>query len=253
MRTPIIAGNWKMYETEEEALVLASDIKKRLKNVTGVTVILCPPFTSLSSVRKTIQDSSILLGAQNMYWEEKGAFTGEVSPPMLLAASCRYVILGHSERRGCFSETNQWVNAKLRSALKFGLSPIVCVGEKLEQREANKTEEVVETQVEGAFAGLNAQQAAATVVAYEPIWAIGTGKTATTGQANDVHLLIRKLLGSRFGKDCAEKINILYGGSVKPENSGELLRMPEIDGALVGGASLNAESFERIVRSALGS
>ena len=251
MRTPIIAGNWKMYETEEEALVLASDIKKRLKNVTGVTVILCPPFTSLSSVRKTIQDSSILLGAQNMYWEEKGAFTGEVSPPMLLAASCRYVILGHSERRGYFSETNQWVNAKLRSALKFGLSPIVCVGEKLEQREANKTEEVVETQVEGAFAGLNAQQAAATVVAYEPIWAIGTGKTATTGQANDVHLLIRKLLGSRFGKDCAEKINILYGGSVKPENSGELLRMPDIDGALVGGASLNAESFEKIVKSAM--
>jgi triosephosphate isomerase len=251
MRTPMIAGNWKMYETEDEALVLASDIRKRLKNMTGVTVILCPPFTSLSPVRKAIQDSFILLGAQNMYWEEKGAFTGEVSPPMLLAAGCRYVILGHSERRGYFSETDQSVNAKLKSALKFGLSPIVCVGEKLEQREANKTEQIVETQVEGAFAGLNAQQAAATVVAYEPVWAIGTGKTATPEQANDVHVLIRKLLGLRFGKDIADRINILYGGSVKPENSRELLAMPEIDGALVGGASLNAESFEKIVRSAM--
>ncbi len=251
MRTPIIAGNWKMYETEEEALILASDIKKRLKNVTGVTVILCPPFTSLSSVRKAIRDSSILLGAQNMYWEEKGAFTGEISPPMLLTAGCKCVILGHSERRGYFSETDQSVNAKLKSALKSGLSPIVCVGEKLEQREANKTEEIVETQVEGAFTGLNAQQAAAAVVAYEPIWAIGTGKTATPQQANDVHAFIRKLLGARFGKDAAEKINILYGGSVKPENSGELLRMPDIDGALVGGASLNAESFEKIVKSAM--
>jgi triosephosphate isomerase len=251
MRTPIIAGNWKMYETEDEALVLASDIGKRLNGVTGVTVILCPPFTSLHSVRKAIQGSPILLGAQNMYWEEKGAFTGEVSPSMLLAAGCRYVILGHSERRGYFSETDQSVNAKLKSALKFGLSPIVCVGEKLEQREANKTEEIVETQVKGAFAGLNARQAAAATVAYEPVWAIGTGKTATPEQANDVHKLIRRLLSLQFDKDTAEGINILYGGSVKPENSGELLAMPDIDGGLVGGASLKADSFEKIVRSAV--
>ena len=251
MRIPIVAGNWKMYKTEEEAFALASNLKRRLKDVFGVKVILCPPFTSLFSVRKAMEGSSILLGAQNMHWEEKGAFTGEISPPMLLTAGCKYVILGHSERRMYFSETDEFVNAKLKSALKFGLSPIVCVGEKLDQREANKTEQVIERQMDGAFKGLDAQQAAATIVAYEPVWAIGTGKTATPGQANDVHLLIRKLLGSRFGKDCAERINILYGGSVKPENSGELLGMPEIDGALVGGASLDAESFEKIVMSAV--
>ena len=251
MRTPIIAGNWKMHKTEDETFRLASDLKSRLKNLVGVKVIICPPFTSLPSAKRAVEDSSILLGAQNMHWEEKGAFTGEISPSMLLTAGCKYVIIGHSERRHLFFETDEFVNAKVKSALKCNLSPIVCVGEKLDQREANKTEEVVEIQVEGAFKDLTAQDAEKTVVAYEPVWAIGTGRTATPQQANEVHLFIRQLLSSEFGKDCAEKINILYGGSVKPDNSGELLNMPEIDGALVGGASLDVDSFERIIRSAI--
>jgi triosephosphate isomerase len=251
MRVPIIAGNWKMHETEEETFQLASDLKNRLKDVDGVKVIICPPFTSLSSAKRAIQDSPILLGAQNMHWEQMGAYTGEISPAMLLTAGCRYVIIGHSERRAYFFETDNLVNLKVKSALEAGLFPIICVGEKLEQREANKTEEVVEKQVEGAFRDLRAKQAEKTVIAYEPVWAIGTGKTATPKQADEVHFLIRKLLSSEFGKKCAQKISILYGGSVKPDNSGVLLRMPDIDGALVGGASLVAESFENIVRSAV--
>ncbi|NIN01899.1 MAG: triose-phosphate isomerase [candidate division Zixibacteria bacterium] len=253
MRTPIIAGNWKMYKTDQEAFRLASDLKIKLEDVAGVTVVICPPLTSLSSAKKALENSSILLGAQNMHWEEKGAYTGEVSPAMLLTAGCKYVIIGHSERRTYFHETNGSVNLKVKAALKFNLCPIICLGETLQQREANKTEEIVEVQVEGAFKGLSAQEAEKTVIAYEPIWAIGTGKTATPEQANEVHLFIRQILASEFGKECAGKINILYGGSVKPENSKELLDMPEIDGALVGGASLDTESFEKIVRSAIGS
>jgi triosephosphate isomerase len=251
MRIPIIAGNWKMYKTEPEAFQLASDLRKRLKDINGVKVIIFPPFTSLPAVEKALEDSTINQGAQNMHWEEKGAYTGEVSPTMLLTAGCKYVIIGHSERRNYFSESDEFVNLKVKSALKFNLSPIICVGEKLEQREANKTEEVIETQVEGAFKDLSDREAEKTVVAYEPVWAIGTGKTATPQQADQVHLFIRKLLSSQYNKECAGKINILYGGSVKPENSKELLEMPEIDGALVGGASLDALSFEGIVRSAI--
>jgi triosephosphate isomerase len=253
MRTQIIAGNWKMHKTEEEAFQLASDLKQRLKDVKGVKAVICPPFTSLTPVRRAIENSPILLGAQNMHWEEKGAYTGEISPPMLLTTGCKYVILGHSERRSLFFETDEFVNLKVKSALKFNLFPIICVGEKLDQREANKTEEIVENQVRGAFKDLGAQEAEKTVIAYEPVWAIGTGRTATPQQANKVHLFIRELLLSEFGKECAEKINILYGGSVKPENSKELLDMPEIDGALVGGASLDAESFEKIIKSAINS
>ncbi|MGB2804673.1 MAG: triose-phosphate isomerase [Candidatus Zixiibacteriota bacterium] len=251
MRIPIIAGNWKMHKTEQEAVDLASDLKERLKSIKGVKVVICPPFTSLSSVSKAIERSNISLGGQNMHWEEKGAYTGEVSPTMLLTAGCEYVIIGHSERRALFSETDNMVSLKTKSSLKFYLSPIICVGERLEQREANETKEVVEHQVKGAFKDLNSEDAEKTVVAYEPVWAIGTGKTATPQQANEVHLFIRELLSSEFGKQCAEKINILYGGSVKAENSRELLEMPEIDGALVGGASLDAESFEKIVRSSI--
>ena len=251
MRIPIIAGNWKMYKTEDEAFRLASDLKQRLKDVDTVKIVICPPFTALPSVKRAIENSPILLGAQNMHWEEKGAYTGEISPAMLLTAGCKYVIIGHSERRNLFFETDNFVNLKVKSALEFNLSPIICVGEKLDQREANKTEEVVENQVRGVFKDLNAKEVEKTVIAYEPIWAIGTGRTATPQQANEVHLFIRKLLTSEFDKKCAEKINILYGGSVKPENSKELLKMSEIDGALVGGASLDAESFEKIVRSAI--
>jgi triosephosphate isomerase len=184
-----------------------------------------------------------------MHWEEKGAYTGEVSPVMLLTSGCKYVIIGHSERRSYFHETDESVNLKIKSALKFNLSPIICGGEKLEEREANKTEEVIKIQIQGAYKDLTAQQAEKTVVAYEPIWAIGTGKTATPQQANEVHLFIRTLLSADYGRETAEKINILYGGSVKPENSRELLEMSDIDGALVGGASLDAKSFEGIVRS----
>jgi triosephosphate isomerase len=251
MRTPIIAGNWKMYKTQEEGFQLASALKQELPDIKQVKVILCPPFTALSSVKEAIEGSDILLGAQNMHWEEKGAYTGEVSPKMLLTIGCKYVIIGHSERRNYFFETNESVNLKIKSALGVGLIPILCVGEKLEEREANKTEQVVENHMKGAFKDLTADLVKKCVIAYEPVWAIGTGKTATPGQANEVHLFIRKLLSSMFGKDCAEKVNILYGGSVKPENSKELLEMFEIDGALVGGASLDADSFEKIVRSAI--
>jgi triosephosphate isomerase len=251
MRTPIIAGNWKMYKTPKEAFQLASALKQKLSDTNSVKVILCPPFTALASVKEAIEGSSILLGAQNMHWEREGAFTGEISPQMLLTTGCKYVIIGHSERRNYFFETNESVNLKVKSALGFGLIPIVCVGEKLEEREANKTEQVVEDHIRGAFENLTADSVKKCVIAYEPVWAIGTGKTATPNQANEVHLFARELLSSVFGQECAEKVNILYGGSVKPENSKELLGMPDIDGALVGGASLDVGSFERIVRSAI--
>ncbi len=251
MRIPIIAGNWKMNKTEEEALQLVSDLKQRLGEVTGVKVIVCPPFTALFSVNKALENSSILLGAQNMHWEEKGAFTGEVSPTMLLTVGCKFVIIGHSERRSYFYETDHSVNLKVKSALKFSLSPIICVGEKLEERDANKTKEVIEIQLKGAYKELSDQQAEKTVIAYEPVWAIGTGKNATPQQANEVHVFIRKFLSDEYGEEISEKINILYGGSVNPKNSRELLAMSDIDGALVGGASLDAVSFEGIVKSAI--
>jgi len=250
MRIPLIAGNWKMYKTEEEALQLVSGLTQRLKDVSEVRVVVCPPFTALSSVAKILENSHILLGAQNMHWEKEGAYTGEVSPAMLWATGCRYIIIGHSERRSYFFETNDSVNLKIKSALKFDLCPIICLGEKQEERETNKTKEVVEIQIKSAYKDLSDQQAGNTVVAYEPVWAIGTGKTATPQQANEVHVFIRELLSVKYGKETSEKINILYGGSVKPENSRELFEMPDIDGALVGGASLDIVSFEKIVRSA---
>ena len=240
-----------MYKTQQEAFQLASALKQKLSDTGQVKVILCPPFTALASVKEATLDSDILLGAQNMHWEEKGAYTGEVSPKMLLTIGCKYVIIGHSERRSYFFETNESVNLKVKSALGSGLIPIVCVGERLEEREANKTEQVVENHMKGAFLGLTADLVKKCVIAYEPVWAIGTGKTATPSQTNEVHLFIRELLSSMFGKECAENVNVLYGGSVKPENSKELLEMSDIDGALVGGASLDAESFEKIVRSAI--
>ncbi len=251
MRIPIIAGNWKMYKTPKEAFQLASALRQKLSDINSVKVILCPPFTDLASVKEAIEGSHILLGAQNMHWEREGAFTGEISPQMLLTMGCEYVIIGHSERRNYFFETNESVNLKIKSALEFGLIPIVCVGEKLAEREANKTEQVVEDHIRGAVENLTADSVKKCVIAYEPVWAIGTGKTATPAQANEVHLFVREFLSSIFDRDCAEKVNILYGGSVKPENSRELLEMPDIDGALVGGASLDADSFDKIVRSAV--
>jgi len=230
MRISIIAGNWKMYKTDREAYELASFLKKSLKDVKSVKVVLCPPFTALSSVKRGIEGSDMFLGAQNMHWESEGAYTGEISASMLLSLGCQFVILGHSERRAYFGEKNQIVNLK---------------------REAGKTEEVVEDHITGAFEGVESEQAGKVVIAYEPVWAIGTGKTATPKQANDVHRFIREKLSALYSGEVAKNISILYGGSVKPENAKDLLSQADIDGALVGGASLKAESFEKIVRSGI--
>lgn len=248
---PIIAGNWKMYKTDKEAYELASSLKSGLRDIDSVKIVLCPPFTALSSVKKGIEGSNIFLGAQNMHWENEGAFTGEISAHMLLSLGCNFVILGHSERRMYFGESNRIINKKLKKALEAGLTSIICVGERLEEWEAEKTEEVVEDHLKGAFEGLSLEDAKKVVIAYEPVWAIGTGKTATPKQANQVHRFIREKLSALYSGEVAERINILYGGSVKPENSKDLLNQADIDGALVGGASLKSESFEKIVRSAI--
>ena len=250
MRIPIIAGNWKMNKTISEATNLASSLRKKLSGTKGVKIVLCPPYTALAAVGKEIEGSTLFLGAQNVHWEKKGAYTGEISCEMLLAAGCKYVIIGHSERRIHFSETNQMINTKVKLCLETGLLPIVCVGEKLGQRLANKTFGIVEDQVKGALKGLNSTDMENVAIAYEPVWAIGTGRNATPEQAVEVHVFIRDMLSQIFTREKAEMINILYGGSVTPENSKELLAQSEIDGALVGGASLDADSFERIVKNA---
>ncbi len=216
----------------------------------GVEVAVCPPFVYLEAVVQTVEGSAVGVGAQNMYHEQSGAFTGEVSGPMLVDNGCRYVILGHSERRNVLGERNEDVNVKLRAALESGLSPIVCVGELLEQREAGQTREVVEEQFVGSYAGLTADEVARTVIAYEPVWAIGTGKVATPEQAEEVHSALRKIIETRYNSEVAQSVRIQYGGSVKPDNAAQLLAQPNIDGALVGGASLDADSFMAIVAAA---
>lgn len=251
MRTPIVASNWKMNKTSQEAGKLASSLKDKLDKIDKVKIVLCPPFTALSTVYPVIKDSNIELGAQDMHWEEKGAFTGEISAQMLLTLGCKFVILGHSERRSYFNEDNWLINKKVKSAIQSGLIPIICVGEKLEEKEKGITEKVVEDHTRGAYQDLSKVDALKTVVAYEPVWAIGTGKTATPKQANEVHIFIRKLLAKMYDKEVADKVNILYGGSVKPENSGELFAQSDIDGGLIGGASLNVDSFEKIVKSVI--
>lgn len=247
-RRSIIAGNWKMYKTVAEAVQLVSSIKKNVSDITDRDIVLCPPFTALTEVLKSCSESNIGVGAQNMYWEKEGAFTGEISCLMIKDIGCRYVILGHSERRQYFNETDEKVNKKINQALSVGLTPIVCVGEILEQRESGITEKVISTQVKGCFSGLSSEAVKSCVIAYEPVWAIGTGKTATPEQAQEVHELIRSLVEQLAGKDVAEIIRIQYGGSVKPGNIDELMAQPDIDGALVGGASLDAESFTRIIK-----
>jgi triosephosphate isomerase len=252
MRSKVIAGNWKMFKTPEESKELVSGLKSKLTFPLGTTkVIVCPPFTSLSLVRSLVVDTPIALGAQNMYLEDEGAYTGEVSPKMLKAVGCTYVILGHSERRLYFGETNEFINKKARKAISSGLTPIICVGETLEQREKNITDRVVTAQVKGVLKEISPQEVENLIIAYEPVWAIGTGKTATPAQAQEVQLLIRKILGQTYSWASAEKVVIQYGGSVKPENSRELLSQPDIDGALVGGACLKADSFVAIVENAL--
>ena len=249
MRKTIIAGNWKMYKTIKEAIELSNGLKRELFKLSNqaVEVVICPPFTALSDVSEIIIESDISLGAQDIYWVDEGAFTGEVSAPMIKEAGCQYVIIGHSERRQFFGETNESVNKKLKAALANNLTPIVCVGEMLAERESGKTFEVLKNHVEGALNGLLPEDVLKIIVAYEPVWAIGTGKTATPEQAQEVHKYIRDLLHKLFNQEVASEVRIQYGGSVKPENITELIGKPDVDGALVGGASLKVDSFSAIV------
>ncbi|MFA4858859.1 MAG: triose-phosphate isomerase [Candidatus Margulisiibacteriota bacterium] len=248
MRKLLLAGNWKMNKNIQESVALAAALKDKLKDITDKDILICPTFPALFEVYKTVKGSNVMLGAQNMYFEKSGAFTGEISSDMLKAAGCTHVILGHSERRQIFKETNEIVNKKTWRALAEALIPVVCIGETLAEREANQTLKVVETQVKGSLAGISAADILKVIIAYEPVWAIGTGKTATPAQAQEVHAFIRKILSDLYGKDVADQIRILYGGSVKPDNTKELMGQPDIDGALVGGASLKAEDFEKIVK-----
>ena len=250
-RKLIIAGNWKMNKTVAEALTLVADLKRDLAGVKEVDVVVAPPYTALSEVSKTILDSSIKLAAQNMSENNFGAHTGEICAGMLKEFSVRYVILGHSERRQFQKETDALIAKKAAAAHAAALKPIVCVGETLAEREGNLTEKVLETQVRGSLAGLTKEQMIETVLAYEPVWAIGTGKTATTQQAQDAHAFIRKTLAAMFDAEVARKVRIQYGGSVKPNNAKELMSQPDVDGALVGGASLEARSFADIIKNSI--
>lgn len=250
MRTPIIAGNWKMNMTRNDAIDLVKGLGKAIEGVEGVEVVVCPPFTGLDAAGQVCKDFGIGLGAQNMHWEASGAFTGEISPLMIKDLGCKYVIIGHSERRQYFGETNETVNAKVKAALANGLIPIMCVGETLEQREEGITDRVCREQVLEGLQGIEAGKLKELVVAYEPVWAIGTGKSASAKDAEHVINYIRSVLAEQLGIDIARKIRIQYGGSVKPDNVEELMAQPNIDGALVGGASLKADSFAGIVRGA---
>jgi triosephosphate isomerase (TIM) len=247
MRKRIIAGNWKMNKTVTEAADLARAVLATMSSAAEAEVVLCPPFTDLTAVAAVIKGSPVKLGAQNLHWEEKGAFTGEISAPMLLSAGCEYVIIGHSERRQFFGETDETVNKKCAAALKAGLKAIVCVGETLAERQADATEAVVARQVRGALQHLSAAQVAGLVIAYEPVWAIGTGVVATTEQAQQVHAFIRNLVREIYGAESAAALRIQYGGSMKPDNAAQLLAQADIDGGLIGGASLDARSFLDIV------
>jgi triosephosphate isomerase len=248
MRPPLIAGNWKMNGLVRDARELAAGLARELGRDGGPEVVVCPPFLALSAVREALDGAPIRLGAQDLHWESKGAFTGEVSPPMLKDVGCTHVIIGHSERRHIMGETHEMVNRKAKALLAAGLTPVVCVGELLEERNMGVTNEVVERQIAKGLDGLTADDAARLVLAYEPVWAIGTGKTATPRQAQEVHRYVRKLVGQKFGGPVAEAVRILYGGSVTPDNVKELMSEEDVDGALVGGASLKVDSFVRIAR-----
>ena len=248
MRTPIIAGNWKMHKTVAEAVELARGVQDAVADIDGVDVVLCPPFTAVAAVGDVVANSDVGVGAQNMYFEAQGAFTGEISP-LMLKELCQFVILGHSERRQFFGETDEGVNKKIKVALDHGLTPIVCVGENLEQNEAGETNTFVGGQVEAAFDGVPATDALKIIVAYEPIWAIGTGRNADAATANSIiKESIRGVLANMYGVEVAEQIRIQYGGSVKPNNVAEYMAQPDIDGFLIGGASLDPDSFLDIIR-----
>ena len=250
MRRPLIAGNWKMNLSRDESVALASGIAAGEIGA-GVDVLVCPTYVYLDAVAQAAKGSDqVQVGAQDIYFEEKGAFTGEISTAMVKDIGCSHVILGHSERRNVIGESDELINKKIQAVLAAGLTPVLCVGELLEQREAGKTMEVVKSQIEGSLAGLSADQVNKTVIAYEPVWAIGTGKTASPEQAQEVHADLRKLLAERYTEATANEVRILYGGSVKPDNAADLLSQEDIDGALVGGASLKSDSFLQIIAAA---
>jgi len=264
MRLPLIAGNWKMHKTVGESRDFVENLRAEVAEVENAEIIVCPPYTALYEVARRLMGSNIGVGAQNVFWKEQGAYTGRISPKMLLDAGCTYTIIGHSETRGRFgkveegmtpaliahfAETDETVNVKLHAALNAGLRPIVCVGETIDERKAGRTDDVIRTQVEKGLAGLNAEQAAGIVIAYEPVWAIGTGEVCDAPEANRVCGMIRSVIRLLFGDRAADSVRIQYGGSVKPDNAEELLRQPEIDGALVGGASLKVPDFVAIIRS----
>ncbi|MDF1593101.1 MAG: triose-phosphate isomerase [Desulfobacterales bacterium] len=246
-RTPLIAGNWKMFKTCSEAVDTAAALAKKVADVSGRDVMIAPPYTALHPVSEVLTGSRISLGAQNLFWEKEGAYTGEISAAMLTSAGCRYVIIGHSERRQFFNETDETVNQRIQAALKGALTPVFCVGESRQERDSGKTFSVLDKQVKNGLKNFFAKDLGKLVIAYEPVWAIGTGKTATSPQVQKVHEFLRSLLKESLGQELADSIRILYGGSVKPDNIAELMGMPDVDGALVGGASLNADTFSAIV------
>ncbi len=246
MKRDIIAGNWKMNNTQQKAVELIKELAPKVADAT-CEVVVCVPFTDIAAVKKAIRGTKIKLGAQNVHWAEKGAFTGEISAEMLAELKVEYVVVGHSERRQYFGETDETVNKRAKAAIEAGIKPIICVGELLEERESGKTEEVLRTQVVGAFAGIEKEDLKRIVIAYEPVWAIGTGKTATAEDANATIAFIRKVLRKMYGRTAAKAMRIQYGGSMNAKNASELMAMPEIDGGLIGGASLKADDFSAVV------
>ncbi len=248
LRRPLIAGNWKMFKTGPEAVETTDRLVKLLSTTIDVDVMIAPPFTALALVSDMLKKTPISLGAQNLFWEAEGAYTGEISASMLVSAGCRYVIVGHSERRQYFGETDETVNKKIKAAIKNDLIPVMCIGESETERESKETFSVLDRQVQKGLKGFSADEMETLVIAYEPIWAIGTGKTATADQAQEIHLFLRAMLGKKFGNKLAKSLRILYGGSVKSDNITDLMRMPDIDGALIGGASLEPETFSKIVQ-----
>lgn len=250
-RRPMVAGNWKMNKTVPESLELVSQLDMKVSGVEGVDVLVCPPYVALEAVAKELDGSSIEVGAQNMHWEESGAFTGEISP-LMLEGLCSHVIIGHSERRTLFGETDKMVNQRIKTALAHGFTPILCVGETLEENEAGQTADVISRQVRQGLADISQAQAEALILAYEPVWAIGTGRAASADGANDViAVIIRPALEHLFGQEVADQTRVLYGGSIKPNNAAELFAQPDIDGGLVGGASLKADDFAAIIKAAV--
>jgi len=246
MRTPFICANWKMFKTVQEAVVFAKELRALVKEFTDVEIVIAPPFTAIHAVAEALRNSNVTVAAQDVYFEREGAFTGEVSAGMIKEAGAESIIIGHSERRRLFHETDAVVNRKVMATIAAGLTPIMCVGETLEERERNETLAILDRQVKDGLGGATADQVADLVIAYEPVWAIGTGRTATAAQAGEAHAHIRTRLRQWFGADAAERCHVIYGGSVKPDNARELMAEPDVDGALVGGASLDVRSFAEI-------